>query len=157
MVRLSQKLLEYLDRIAVLWRFAPPELLEAVGRHLHDPLLDCYRVHEPHGVVLEEGRELALERPEAAGLDFYQQAVADDIHEEAADVRFQLIARARVPLLERRVQRSLAQRADAGVCGLAFHQPDILRSGREKTRWRAVLKTLLPAAIMLAGGVWICP
>ena len=56
-----------------------------VGRRLHDVAVPGDGMHEGDRIAIEQPRQLALEWPEAAGVDLDDAAARDHVGDEAAD------------------------------------------------------------------------
>ena len=89
-----------------------------------DPAAPGHGVHDPHPVLIEQPVELASQGTEATGLDLDQLAVgADQVDHPALDRNLEAITRSAQVLLERGVQRSLRQLADAHAVTLESERP----------------------------------
>ncbi len=113
--------------------FAPTGQLARAAGEVDDPFLARDRIDQANVVVFQQRLQFALDGMEMPGLDFDAAIAAPEVDDKTIDALFEPVARPRVPLLERGVQRLFVSFADAtGEWGnwmfrFAFHLAELIR------------------------------
>jgi hypothetical protein len=140
--RQADELLEHILDPAADRRPSSPQHASLRAVDAHDPLLARDGMDETNEMIVEKAPELLSDRREAPGLDLHEEVAAHDVDLAPVYGDLDPVARARVPRLERGMERALVERGDGALGrgrfrGHARTRPNIAhgRRGRQCTRY----------------------
>lgn len=96
-----------------LGRFTASDSTTAISHQLNNPFLLGDWIYQSYPVRASQVHELLLDRCEAAGLDFQQHTILNDVNHKPIDRYFKLVSWLCVPFLQRGVKGLFIQQTNA--------------------------------------------